>query len=296
MSTSTEPRPAKRELPDLDAEREVDLRRHWDTITTYWWLPLAGFVGGIVIGLLISLGGKQVYTAKATIYLGQPLSPSGGAQIQGLQTNPSTVGVIVHGEPALREAAKAAGMPVGQLRGHVSYMSVSGSLSKLGQTPLVQLTVTGNSPRKIQLATNALARIVIKNTSHPVDLKIATLKAELEGQTQALGSIDKIVAQLRTAASSQGLSTIERLIVASQLNAQTLQRSQVVDSQALTRQLLSVAQGVEHGQIINTAVPTKTTARSRRNTVIVAALIGLLLGIVAALLWEPITRVVRRSA
>ena len=152
------------------------------------------------------------------------------------------------------------------------------------------------APRKIQLATNALARIVIKNTSHPVDLKIATLKAELEGQTQALGSIDKIVAQLRTAASSPGLSTTERLIVASQLNAQTLQRSQVVDSQALTRQLLSTAQGVEHGQIINTAVPTKTTARSRRNTVIVAALIGLLLGIFAALLWEPINRVVRRTA
>ena len=65
---------------------------------------------------------------------------------------------------------------------------------------------------------------------------------------------------------------------------------------AVMVELLSVAQGVEHGQIINTAVPTKTTARSRRNTVIVAALIGLLLGIVAALLWEPITRVVRRPA
>jgi uncharacterized protein involved in exopolysaccharide biosynthesis len=43
-------------------------------------------------------------------------------------------------------------------------------------------------------------------------------------------------------------------------------------------------------------VATKTTAKSRRNTVIVAALIGLLLGIFAALLWEPVGRVVRRSA
>ena len=33
--------------------------------------------------------------------------------------------------------------------------------------------------------------------------------------------------------------------------------------------------------------------RSRRNTVIVAALIGLLLGIVAALVYEPATRAVR---
>jgi len=40
----------------------------------------------------------------------------------------------------------------------------------------------------------------------------------------------------------------------------------------------------------------KTTARSRRNTVIVAALIGLLLGVFAALLWEPAGRIIRRPA
>jgi len=40
-------------------------------------------------------------------------------------------------------------------------------------------------------------------------------------------------------------------------------------------------------------VATKTTARSRRNTVIVSALIGLLLGLVAAVLYEPARRVVR---
>ena len=44
------------------------------------------------------------------------------------------------------------------------------------------------------------------------------------------------------------------------------------------------------------AKSTKTTAKSRRNTVIVAALLGLLLGIFGALLWEPVGRIVRRPA
>jgi uncharacterized protein involved in exopolysaccharide biosynthesis len=32
----------------------------------------------------------------------------------------------------------------------------------------------------------------------------------------------------------------------------------------------------------------RTTARSRRNDVVVGALLGLLLGIIAALAWEPV--------
>jgi uncharacterized protein involved in exopolysaccharide biosynthesis len=34
----------------------------------------------------------------------------------------------------------------------------------------------------------------------------------------------------------------------------------------------------------------KTTARSRRNAVVVAGFLGLLIGLLAALLWEPVVR------
>ena len=109
-----------------------------------------------------------------------------------------------------------------------------------------------------------------------------------------LSTIDRTIAQLTKATGSSGLSTSDKLVVSIELSSLTLQRSQVVDQQTTARQLLSVAQGVENGQVINRAVASKTTARSRRNTVIVAALLGLLLGIFAALLWDPVARVVRR--
>jgi len=294
MSTSTEPRPRERELPDVDAEREVDLRRHWSALALRWWLPAAGLVGGIAIGFLVALGGSQVYTARTTIYLGQPLSPSGAVQIQSQATNPSTVRQIIHGEAALREAAREAGMPISKLRGHVSSQAVNGSLTKLGQTPLVRITVTGSAPRKIGIAANALARIVIKDTSGYVATKIATLKDELDSYAQGLSSIDRTIGGLSRAAASSG--TDRGLVLAIELSSLTVQRSQIVESQATARQLLSVAQTVERGQVIGRAVPTKTTARSRRNSVIVAGLIGLLLGIFAALLWEPAGRIVRRPA
>jgi uncharacterized protein involved in exopolysaccharide biosynthesis len=294
MSTSTEPRPAARELPDVDAEREVDLRGHWNALALRWWLPAAGLVAGIAIGFLVALGGSQVYTAKATVYLGQPLSPGGSAQIQSQATNPSTVRAIIRGEAALRDAARAAGMHVSKLRGHVSSQAVSGALTKLGQTPLVRITVTGSPPRKIGIAANTLAKIVIKDTSGYVATKIATLKSQLDSYSQSLSSIDSTIDGLRRAASSA--ATDRGLVLAIELSSLTVQRSQIVESQATARQLLSVAQTVERGQLIGRAVPTKTTARSRRNSVIVAGLIGLLLGIFAALLWEPAGRIVRRPA
>lgn len=296
MSTPNQPRPGGQEAADADAERDVDLHRHWNALALRWWLPAAGLVGGIVIGLLASLGGSQVYTAKTTLYLGQPLSPVGSVQIQSQATNPSTVKQIIHSQAVLRLAAREAGMQVGKLGGHVSSKAVAGSLTKLGQTPLVQLAVTGDSPRKIQIATNSLAQSVLNHTNGYAVLKIAALKAQIASYEETLGTIDKTTSQLQSAASSSGLSTSERLLVAIQLNAQALQRSQAVDSLAQARQLLSMAQGVELGRVEGRAIPVKTTARSRRNTVVVAGLIGLLLGIFAALLWEPAARVVRRTA
>jgi ElaB/YqjD/DUF883 family membrane-anchored ribosome-binding protein len=268
--------------PDPDAEREVDLRSYLNALTVRWWLPVAGLVGGIIVGLLVSLGGNQVWTANSTVYLGQPLSPTGSVQIQSDATNPSTVGVIIHSEANLRRAARAAGMPVSKLRGHVSSRPVAGALTKLGQTPLVQITVTGTAPRRVQIAANTLAKIVIVNTSTYADKLIESWQEQVSTYTTSLKTIDD---QLK----GSGLSGTDKLIV-------SIQRAQIADQLTTAKQQLAVAQEVEKGSQKTFAAATKTTAKSRRNTVIVAALIGLLLGIFAALLWEPVGRVVRRTA
>ena len=268
--------------PDPDAEREVDLRGYLNALTLRWWLPAAGLVGGIIIGLLISLGGRQVWTANTTVYLGQPLSPTGSVQIQSDSTNPSVVGTIIHSEANLRRAAHAAGMPVSKLRGHVSSRPVAGALTKLGQTPLVQITVTGSAPRKVQIAANTLAQIVVANTSTYADRLISTWQEQVSTYTQSLKTIDQ-------ALKGGGPSATDKLII-------SIQRAQIADQLTTAKQQLAVAQEVEKGSQKTFAAATKTTAKSRRNTVIVAALLGLLLGIFAALLWEPLVRVVRRPS
>jgi uncharacterized protein involved in exopolysaccharide biosynthesis len=65
-------------------------------------------------------------------------------------------------------------------------------------------------------------------------------------------------------------------------------RGTLEEDRLQARQLLALAEQVELPRVIDRGVATKTTARSARNSVVVGGLIGLILGLFAALLWEPI--------
>jgi hypothetical protein len=283
------------DLPELDAERDVDLHRHWDTITAHWWLPIVGLVAGIIVGYLISLGGAQVYKAKSVVYLGQPLS-QGGVQVQSQATNPSTVRQIVTAESTIQAVAKKAGLRPGQLRGHISTQAVSGNISRLGQNPLVAINVTGHERRKVARAANNLASTVVnsKALAGYAKTKIQNLQLLVDQEKANLAVLSRnLKAQQAALGKASGLSTAEQLIALGQLNGLLQQQLTTTDQLTTNQQQLALARDVEAPQITTFAAATKTTARSRRNTVIVAALIGLLLGIVAALVYEPATRAVR---
>ena len=103
---------------DLDAEQEV-LRSVWQRIAHRWWLPVGGLIVGAVVGVLLAIGGGDVFEARTLVYLGRPFTPGGGGQIQSLATNPETVEEVIRSEVALQQAADESGLRVGQLRGNV---------------------------------------------------------------------------------------------------------------------------------------------------------------------------------
>ena len=285
----------ERDRIDFEAERDVDLRRHWEKVTTHWWLPLAGLAAGLLIGYLISLGGTQVYKAKAVVYLGQPLS-AGGVSLQSQATNPSTIRTIVTSEATIDSVARKVGLRPGQLRGRISTQAIGGAITRLGQNPNVSINVTGHLRGKVAAAANQLANVVVISLGGDYATpKIRTLQLLVDSEKDALTALDKNVKALQAALSNSGLSNTDRLIVASQLNGLVQQRLTTVDQLTANQQQLLLAKNVEAPRVLTHAVATKTTARSRRNTVVVAGLIGLILGLLAALVWEPAVRAVRRS-
>jgi capsular polysaccharide biosynthesis protein len=273
VTTTSPRRPAE---PDYDVEQEVDFG-HWiAAVLTRWWLPVAGFVLGAIIGYVISLGGSQVYRAQATIYLGQPYGGLNSTQpLVSLQTNTAAVRQIVTADSTLEGAAAAAKMRVGDLRGHVTTSAVTGSGTTKSTTttaPLVTITVTAKTPRRARVAANRLANTAVLKLAPFTKAKIAKIKSQIASGDAQLAALDRLT---RT-----GDPATAALV--------TIERGQIQQERDNAATLLAQAQQVESPRIVTAAGAHKVTARSRRNTMVVAAVIGFILGLIAALAWDPV--------
>jgi uncharacterized protein involved in exopolysaccharide biosynthesis len=281
--------------PDLDAEREVDLRSAWRRIADRWWLPVGGAVLGAVAGVLLAVGGGDNYRATALLYLGQPFTPNAGGQIQSLATNPRTVGEIVRSEAALKRAAAAADIPVSQLRGKVSTQSITQAGVPRNQSALVEVGVDASAPVKAERAANSLAATVVDSVASYVTTKIALLEeriaADEEGLELASDRINAALEQQREIVQNPDLSLSERILIQQNanntLNFYEARQFNLRADLDEARQLLSLAQDVELSRVVQEAVSSKQTATSSRNGAAVGALVGLLLGALAAYLAEP---------
>jgi Chain length determinant protein len=277
----TAPAPPSRGF-DPEAEQEVDFARYVRLLAVRWWLLAAGLVAGAVIGYLVSLGGTQVYSATATLYLGQPTSASGGSQLQTEQTNPSAVGTLVHSQQVDLAVADKCKAKVSEFRKGISTQTVTGTLAKSGQSPLVQIGVQAKKAKVTQCAANQLALAAVKKLGTYAQSKIANLKAEIAFDNQDIKTIEAAI-------SSSSIAATDKLIL------ETTLRTDQQDKLSATL-LLSQATQVEAPRVTAGAAARKITARSRRNTVVIAALIGLILGALAALLWDAVVpRLVPRN-
>ena len=278
--------------PDLDAEQEVDFRRYGSLLAARWWLPVGGLVLGILAGAVLALGGGTVWKASALISLGQPFSPNGGAPVTSFATNPRAVAEIIRSESAIKRAARAAGMHVGGLRGHVSTAQV-GTATGAGaarSSPLISLTVQGAKPAKVEAAANALASIVVAKTTAPyVGVKIKTLESDLASLGRRVESETATVNALQEQADNKALAPLDRLAIVTQLNGAAQLLGQLQQLQTGAQQQLALAKNVESATIVSPATASKSSARSRRTSMVVGGLIGLILGAIPAFAWEPVS-------
>ena len=259
---------------DPEAEQEVDFGRYRRLLAARWWVPAAGLVIGAVIGYLIALGGSQVFKATATLYLGQPYSSSGTVQLQAAQTNPSTVRQIAHAESVIALVASQCKAKPAQFRGGVSTQSVSGNISKNGQTPLVTLTVQSPKRKVAACAANGLARVVVDKLGAFANQKIKNFRSQVVVYNREISTIDD-------ALKSSDLNLTDKLVLQTRLTTDQQQKLTIT-------QLLQQASIVEKPNVLTSAHASRVTARSRRNSVVVAALIGLVLGAIVALMWDGI--------
>lgn len=277
---------APRPTPDLDAEREVDLARWRRSVAHLWWLPVAGLVLGAIAGVLYSFRGGQLYKASALISLGQPVSP-GGTIVNGFGTNPRAVSEIASSAGAQAEAAGKADLRPGALRGQVSVAQV-GTTSGAGaarSAPLISLTVQGSHSLNTAAAANALANIVVERTLAPyVQLKIRTFQRTLDHVDSQITIVNNRIAVVTAAEKAASkLDPLQQLVVVGQEDNAETRLGNLIAQQETLQQQLAFAKEVEAAKVIVPARSVKASAHSRTTSLVVGAIIGLILGAIAAI-------------
>jgi hypothetical protein len=267
-----------------EAEQEVDLGRYWHAVVARWWLLLLGLIAGALIGYAVALGGTQQFKGSSTIYLGTPYSIIGSVPLSNAQTNPSTVNALIHSEEFVDRAAAAAGTSPDSIRGGISSKSISTgtgltAAQRASANPLVRISVTASTRRRATRAANSLARQVVAALAPLSRDKIQLLKRRIETDQSQIDTIRRLSA-------GAGDATLKAVL--------GIQLNEVLQDQLQAEQLLAQAVQVERPALLAHAVAVKTTARSRRNSAVVGGFIGLLIGLIAALAWEPVASRTRR--
>jgi hypothetical protein len=257
---------------DPEAEQEVDFARYARLLAIRWWLLAAGLVIGALIGYAVSAGGTQVWSADSTVYLGQPYSASGNIALQTLQTNPSAVTAIVHSTAVIDSVAVQCKAKPGAFRGGIATQAVAGSLSKNGQNPIVRISVQARKSKVAACAASGLAQRVVAKTSLYVVRKINNFRAQIAADQKQIQAIAAGLA-------SGSVSTTDKILFQIQLR-------QIQQDKLAATALLVQATQVEVPHVLTPGAAQRVTARSRRNTVVIAAIIGLVLGALVALLWD----------
>jgi hypothetical protein len=280
----------------LDEEQEVDLSSAWQRLKLRWWLPVGGLVVGAVVGVALAVAGGSVWRAQTIVYLGQPFAPLGGGQIQSLATNPRTVGEIIRSEAALKRASEVSGIPVSRLRSAISTKELVAAGQLRGINPLMEITVKGSGKRKVELAAQALSLRVTQRVSAYVTEKVGQLQRTIdvsEGQLAAVEvRIETAQRQQAQLNADPSIPLDQKLLLNLNLNSvittADARRTALQDDLSEAQQLLNLAENVEMSRIVEPAAASKTTARSSRSSLLVGALIGLILGAIAALVFDPI--------
>jgi capsular polysaccharide biosynthesis protein len=292
---------------ELEAEQEVDFGRYGRAIAARWWLLVVGAVLGALIGFLVSLSDGKIYKATAQVYLGQPLAPDSAAPVT---TSPTTLGLVqafVTSEEAIDKAASAVGLRPSRLRDSVTARAIPGASTtrQAVPAPLLSIQVTGANRAKTAAAANHLAKQAVDEVGPYTKTKVETLERQLayiDTQLEIVSArLNAARAQQKEVVVDRGLSAIEKLIALTNLNTEITLAEQRQITLELNRfnttNAVSLARDIEQSRITAAAVAVRTEPTSRRTSVLVGAFIGLLLGIVAALLWDPVSvRLAARNA
>jgi hypothetical protein len=288
-------------VSDVQAGRgELQLGPYARRVLRRLWLVALCVVAAVAVAALRGRPAHHTTTqASTTLSVGQPLSSVGAVVGGTVNANPSVVATIARDTGTLGAATTAAGLQRGALAGRVSVEIVGkGQTGPRGQfAPIYQLTVQGPwTVAQAVRAADALAAAVVHTTSAPAQAKIdlfgrqvQDLQARIDQLTAADQRLSALLAQVgRGSAAAGAPATAAALAAAAAANAglEGDLRAQLAQTQVN----LELARSVEAGTVVTRASGKRVETAAGSSGYTAAALAGLLVGVILALVLPPLGR------
>lgn len=275
-------------------ESEIDLKGYLDRVIARWWIVAICVVLGVVASFsLTTTNDKKLTRGVATVFLGQPVTPNGSLVANPLSSNPLYANALARQAAYQQPAAEQAGLERDALGGRVSVELISTAVGVKGTAvPLAQVIVQGPfTPAQSAAAANALAEAIVAESNRYTDAKrddAVAARDTLAARVEALAAqADDAQQQLNDLADAN-LPAAERASLTGPLlgilqyasNTEALLMEQLPDLQAQ----VDYIENVESARVITPAKGTKVAPTSKQFSLIVAIVLGFVVGVLLALI------------
>ena len=275
-----------------DDTTTIDVGSWFLTLLHNWWVIVGLIVIGIVVGAVVTMAQPKVYTATASVYIGQTTDANGNA-MAGLNSNAKAATQLLASQVVLKEAADRSGMDISTslLRKETTVETPSSTVkTSTSVVNIVVISVTDTKKARAAAAANALAAVLLAHLDTGTNEKITLLETQLaQGQKQLAASMAlSATAQKAITEIARGSGSLAEKATASAPYVAVVQgaatdQAALINANQKTQLLLLTAKQVEQPRMLHEAgIPDSPSGPKMSLNVAIGALAGLVIGIIVA--------------
>lgn len=268
-------------------DKELSLRDYGRVFWAGRTIVLICALVAALAGLILSLTRTTTYEATSRVFLGQATTLA-GVPVGTADTNPATAPDTLGGDDTIAKVAAATGVKAGRIRDGISFTVPRSPGAQAGNQPAVATIVFVDEDRRVARGVaNAYAAEVLRGAQEKVDEVQGVIKEGIADSENRLKSaqdaVDAAEAGLRGAGSAETRATYQALLFASRERLYDILKDRTDQRVALAK-----SEQQESPELISRSESASSSAGlvARLRTVILALLIGLVVGIAIVFVWR----------
>ena len=268
-------------------EREITLRDYGRVLWSGRWLILAATLAAALVGLILTFVTTTEYVGTSEVYLGQATSVS-GTPVSTPSTNPATAPTALTGDEIVVRVARGLGVSPSRVRQGVELTAPRAPGGAVGNQPTIATIHFTDESRDIARRGANLYAEAVLDKSRESSAEIVQTYEQAVARSNA--QVDRLQAELagyrRELAGNPGG---EQAIMLQSLLASAGQQLQVASTD-LADQQLNLVKERQYGQpdIVSLAQSPSSSSSlpNRARTVLLAAVIGFIVGVIVVFVWR----------